>query len=121
MDSFNHVNNSVYLNYLEEGRWRFLKELGILNYLIDSSLMLIVTELSIRYIKEARVFDELEVETKFIDFSGPFLNFQQIVKNMDIKRVITKAKVTTLLVDRDRIPHDCPSEVAKILTGSGQY
>jgi len=28
LDSYNHVNNAVYLNYYEQARWQLMKETG---------------------------------------------------------------------------------------------
>ena len=32
LDSFGHVNNAVYLNYLEQARWDILKKSDLLGY-----------------------------------------------------------------------------------------
>lgn len=47
LDGYGHVNNARYLEFLEEARWAFFEERGLLHELSD--LMLIVARIDIRY------------------------------------------------------------------------
>ena len=62
LDSYNHVNNAVFLNYLELGRMEFLKAIGF-DYpgLYEAGLYFYVTRVDIRYRASARLFDELSI------------------------------------------------------------
>jgi YbgC/YbaW family acyl-CoA thioester hydrolase len=107
LDSFNHVNNAVYLNYFEQARWDILNKSDYLEKLVQKGLFLIVTETFIRYHKEARLFDRLIIKTK-IKKEEPYLVFYQSIYNEDSGIKLTKAEIKTLLVDKERIPYDIP-------------
>jgi YbgC/YbaW family acyl-CoA thioester hydrolase len=107
LDSFNHVNNAVYLNYLEQARWGILQELNLMDVVNEKGLFLVVTEINIRFMKEAKIFDNLLVKTE-IEKENPYLIFKQSIYNEDTGAKITKAVVKTLLIDQDKIPYDVP-------------
>ncbi|MBK6281447.1 MAG: acyl-CoA thioesterase [Draconibacterium sp.] len=64
LDSFGHVNNAVYLNYLEQARWEIVQKLGVLELLKKNDCIFIVVETSIRYVNELNIFDVAFVETE---------------------------------------------------------
>ena len=107
LDSFGHVNNAVYLNYCEQARWDILRSLGLFEYFARHSVILVVTEADIRYIKEARVFDELLMATDMAR-EAPYLVFTHAIRRADTGERITRAVIKTLLVDGERVPHDIP-------------
>jgi acyl-CoA thioester hydrolase len=112
LDSFGHVNNAVYLNYIEQARWQILHDLDLLDYFFGNKLIMVVTELNIKYIQEAKLFDDLVVRTDFYKES-PFIIFDQEIVNTNTKRRITKAKAKALLLDENRIPVDFPESIQK--------
>lgn len=107
LDSYGHVNNAVYLNYLEQSRWDIIHETGLLDLLNNENLLLVVIENRIRYIREAVLFDELEILTT-IKKEPPYIVFYCIIENKKTKLKIAKARVKTLLINKDRIPVDIP-------------
>ena len=107
LDSYGHVNNAVYLQYLEQARWVFMKEKGLLQRINDEELFLVVTETHIRYIREANFFDELIVET-IMKAEKPYLVFRQKITNEKNGVVLSRATVTTIFVNQQRMPLDIP-------------
>ncbi len=107
IDSFGHVNNAVYLNYFEQARWDILMKMDLFDYFQATGLILVVTDAAIHYSKEAGVFDELIVITD-IEQEPPYLVFRHVMKDTSTGSIITRGTIKTLLVDRDRIPHDIP-------------
>ena len=107
IDSFGHVNNAVYLNYCEHARWEVLRALDLFGYFSENRLILVVTEADIRYMKEARVFDELVVATE-IAAEPPYMVFSHAIRRADTGEKIARASIKTLLVDGERVPHDIP-------------
>lgn len=68
LDSFGHVNNSVYLNYMEEARSEYLKTLDLdFNDLIPQGVHLVIVESHVRYISPSRYGDEIEIAGGFRD------------------------------------------------------
>lgn len=109
LDSFGHVNNAVYLQYLEQARWEIMRLKNLGTYFIERGMLLVVAETRIRYLREARLFDALRVSTT-LHREPPYLVFHHTIRNAETKLVVTRATVKTLLVDRDRLPHDIPDD-----------
>ncbi len=107
LDSYGHVNNAVYLQYLEQARWVFMKDKDLLTHINNEELFLVVTETHIRYIREANLFDELIVETS-MKAEKPYLVFRQNILNEKTGMVLSRATVTTIFVNQQRMPLDIP-------------
>lgn len=68
LDSFGHVNNSVYLNYLEEARSEFLRQMGLsFNDFAAHAVQLVIVEVHIKYLASARYGDQITVSGQFRD------------------------------------------------------
>ncbi len=64
-DSYGHVNNAVYLSYLEYARHQYLKAIGLpLQELRAAGYAIWVVEISIRYRKPAATDDTLLILTR---------------------------------------------------------
>jgi acyl-CoA thioester hydrolase len=108
LDSYNHVNNAVYLQYLEYARMEYLKAIGF-DYpgLYDAGYYLYVTHIDIRYKSSARLNDELSVEvipTKLGKVSG---TFHQVISNQR-GEICAEADVSWGLVDTTGRPSKMP-------------
>lgn len=110
LDSFGHVNNAVYVSYLEQARWEILSQTGWLGWFADNGRFLVVTETNIRYARELRNFDQCHIETK-IKVSDPFLIFHHQIWRQPNDEKIAQATVKTLLVDHNRVPLDVPADI----------
>jgi acyl-CoA thioester hydrolase, YbgC/YbaW family len=82
LDSYNHVNNAVYLQYLEYARMEYMKAIG-LDYpgLYEAGYYLYVTHIDIRYRASARLFDELSIEVKPVKLGKLSGTFHQTITN----------------------------------------
>jgi acyl-CoA thioester hydrolase len=107
MDSFNHVNNAVYLNYFEAARWKFLDDRKWIDYAKCHKLHLVVTEINIRYCSELKVFDKATVKSQW-EYDGQYLVANQNICLQGSNRKMAKAKVKMILVSYDRIMHELP-------------
>lgn len=110
LDSYDHVNNAVYLNYMEHARWSLFREAGLFHQFKDSGNKIIVVELNIRYIKEIRLFDEVIVETE-VEKELPYLIFHHRLIRAEGRIPLAKAKVKALFLDENKIPTDIPPEI----------
>ena len=84
IDGLNHVNNSVYLNYLEQGRegW-YIKNAGYsYDDFHDANLGTAVLRIDILYKKEALLHDKLRVITTPKNLAIPvlFLSKKSLMK-----------------------------------------
>ena len=68
LDSFGHVNNGVYLNYLEEARSEFLKQVGLsFHDLARAGVHLVIVEAHLNYVAPAFYGDEIVIAGGFTD------------------------------------------------------
>ncbi len=110
LDSFGHVNNAVYLNYMEQARWEILRNHGLYDRFFEKGFILAVVEATIRYSREARVYDELSIRTE-LSRVPPYLAFSHLITRVGTGEIIARGKIKTILLDRDRIPHDIPDNL----------
>ena len=62
LDSFGHVNNAAYLNYLEEARSEYLKQMGLsFQDFARLGVQLVIVESHLYYKSPARYGDEIEI------------------------------------------------------------
>jgi YbgC/YbaW family acyl-CoA thioester hydrolase len=107
LDSFGHVNNSVYLNYFEQARWEIFHELGLIDYFTENNMLLVVTEIQIRYSREVKLFDKLEVRT-VIRREAPYLVFDHRMYFGGTTIKVSTCQVKSLFTDREKIKYDIP-------------
>ncbi|MDR2403785.1 MAG: acyl-CoA thioesterase [Spirochaetaceae bacterium] len=108
-DSYGHVNNANYLNYLEFARYEFLKSIGF-DYpaMIRAGYGVYVARVEIDYKKPAIADDALLIRSWPIKkgaVSG--IIAQQILRGDDI---LVDAKVTWAFVDSRGMPARLPPE-----------
>lgn len=71
LDVFGHMNNAMYLTLLEEARWDFISKNGYdLQKIISTGLGPTILEINIKYLKELKVRDEINIETQLISYVG---------------------------------------------------
>ena len=108
-DSYGHVNNANYLNYLEVARYQFLKDVDF-DYpaMIKAGYGIYVARVEIDYKKPAVADDELLLKTRPIKkgaVSG--IMAQEIWRGADL---LATAKVTWAFVDSKGVPSKIPPE-----------
>ena len=114
LDSYDHVNNAVYLNYYEQARWEAFRDNGGLEAIRNSELKLVVTDIRIKYIRETNLLDELEVQTTICKTS-PFLIFHQRIFNRKTGQAVSKAETKTIFINEMHEPCDIPDFILSIL------
>ena len=110
LDSYNHVNNAVYLNYLEYARMEYLNNIGFdFKSLTEEGYMLYVTHIDIKYKFSARLNEKLFIEvehTKLGKLSG---TFHQIIRNEN-DQICVEADVSWGCVNKDGRPSKMPEK-----------
>jgi len=107
-DSYGHVNNAVYLNYLEYARHEFLNSAGItLKTFREMGFGLLVARLCIDYKRQAVEGDLLDIITVPIKKNKASGVFKQTVLNNE--EVIAEAEVTWVCVDSKMQPARIPA------------
>ncbi len=115
LDSYGHVNNAVYLNYTEQARWEIFNELGVLERLIASEKKIVVIENQIKYIRQLRLFDEVEIETQ-MERSAHFILFKHNLTNIKTKKPVSKVIAKTVFLDENDKPCDIPKLLLETFT-----
>jgi len=112
VDGYNHVNNAVYLNYLEYARMEFLKAIGFDYRLMrERGYSLLVARVYIEYKHPAEPDDYLTIITTPIKKQKTSGVFKQTIWKGE--KMICSAEVTWVCVDSHgrpvRIPHELDS------------
>ena len=109
-DSYNHVNNAVYLNYLEHARMDFLNACQF-DYkgLVENGYSLYVTHIDIFYKGSAFLNDNLEVESYPTQLKNVSGEFHQTVRKQD-GTICAEATVTWACVNHQGRPTKIPQE-----------
>jgi acyl-CoA thioester hydrolase len=95
LDAFGHVNNAVYLTYLEEARNALLAHLGLARGVAEITMILARVEIDFR--AQANVGDELEIGVRPARFGTKSFDLQYELRANG--RVVAEAK--TVLVGYD--------------------
>ena len=115
-DSGGVVYHSNYLKYMERARTEWLRSLGIDQVELKKifSVMFVVKELAIKYLKPAKFDDEIIVQTKVTDNNNCSLNLtQKIIRN---KEVLTDSVVEIVCINVNLFkPTRIPQDVKKVM------
>lgn len=114
LDSFGHVNNSVYLQYAETALWNFFKVSGLLNTIIEQGLFPVILESSQRYIHELHMLDEVRIDTE-LSCSGGIVSYRHNIINKNTGLVSCRITGKLAYVNKERMICDIPEEVKKCL------
>ena len=110
LDSYNHVNNAVYLNYLEYARMEYLNRIGFdFKSLTEEGYMLYVTHIDIHYKYSARLYDKLRIEVTPIKLGKLSGTFRQVIKNQE-NLICAEAEVSWGCVDKTGKPAKLPEK-----------
>lgn len=100
LDSFGHVNNSVFLNYLEEARSEYLKQKNLsFHDFARLGVQLVIVEATVRYISPARYGDEIEVVGIFQPIKAASLVISYTLTEKNTGRLIATAETKGAFVD----------------------
>ncbi len=117
LDSYGHVNNSVYLKYIENARWHFFKSKGFLERILDAGMFIVVLETTIRYVNEIKIFDEIEIKTEWSCEGEIVINTHRLTDRKTGK-LFAKAKSRLAFVTNERLICDIPEDVKKEIEGA---
>jgi acyl-CoA thioester hydrolase len=110
-DSYGHVNNANYLNFLEVGRFEYLRDIGFdYNALIKDGYGVFVARIAIDYKRPAVADDELLIETWPEKKGAVSITVGQRITRPGDGGLVAEAKVTCAIVDAKGTPTKLPSK-----------
>jgi acyl-CoA thioester hydrolase len=117
-DALGHLNQSVYLQYAEHARWCVLQAAGVgPSELLAKGVGPVVLETTIRYRRELRAGDEVEVTCAFEWGEGRTFRVAQTIRKTDGTVSAEVASVGGLLDLKERKLVTAPQDYFRALTG----
>jgi len=110
-----------YLKFFERGRTDALRSAGVShNELLDGETPLgfAVREITVRYLKPARIDDALRVETMFLQGKGARMRISQVITRGDDR--LAEADVEAACIDLDGRPRRLPQRVIAAIDAAGR-
>ena len=103
LDVFGHVNNAVYLQIFEEVRWDLIVSRGFdLNHIRTSHTGPVILECNLKFQKELKARDVVDVTVELIDYQGRIGHLRQrmiFVSGDSVGQVACEALFTFGLFD----------------------
>jgi acyl-CoA thioester hydrolase len=117
LDGFAHVNHTVFLNWFEQARFDAFEAGGFPAAEIqERNWGVYVVELEVRYLKEARLGEELVVNTRVAELGRSSMVFHQTATHLDAPgEVSVEARVRAVFIGVDGRPARIPQEVRAAL------
>jgi acyl-CoA thioester hydrolase len=116
-DTLGHLNQSVYLQYSEHARWSMLQAAGVGQAeLLAQGIGPVVLETTIRYVRELRAGEEIEVSCAFEWGEGKTFRIAQTITKADGTVSAEVSSVGGLLDLKERRLVAQPREYFKQLT-----
>lgn len=109
-DGYRHVNNAVYLNYLEYARIEFLKDIGFdYGRMLEMGFGILVKSITLEYKNPAETGDTLTIVSEPIMKRRASGTFRQVIYKGDT--VSVEADVTWVFIDSQGRPSRIPEEL----------
>jgi thioesterase-3 len=99
LDVYGHVNNARYLEFLEEARWRFFAEKGIIKKITGELLGMVVVNININYRRAALIHEELEITTSLTRIGNKSFIIHQVISLLSTGDIIADTDGTYVLFD----------------------
>jgi len=116
LDSFGHVNNAVYLNYLETAIDEAMSSLGYtVSRLREMGIIILLRSLQIDFKHPAVLGDELEVKSYVSEAKRVRGTWHQQVIHRTGGKVLVEAYNTGVFLDLDGRPTRIPQEIVEAL------
>jgi YbgC/YbaW family acyl-CoA thioester hydrolase len=110
IDSYGHVNNAVYIQFLEDARTDFFDFLGFsLSYLTKQNIFIYITEINIKYLKPGYLDDIIVVTASMLKHSKIRITWLQEIFKGNEK--LTTAAVTGAFMNKEKKPIKIPDFV----------
>lgn len=112
LDIYEHVNHARYLTIFEKCRWHFGSEIGFdQEYVMKEKKGVVIVDLSIQYLREARLGDVFEVKLSSDIGPNNTVIYKHELFHKERKKVYCKETVTGVIMDlKTRRKIDVPAD-----------
>lgn len=100
-DAFRHVNNSKFLELLEEARWQFAEHIGLIPLLTENNLGFIIVDMNVRFRVPVFEGETIQVCTSLITLGSASGDVKQMVHKQGDKQVALKSLYHFILINRN--------------------
>jgi acyl-CoA thioester hydrolase len=109
LDPYGHLNNAVYVNWLEHGRLCYLRDRGLTYMSVpeDFGVWVVVVRLDLSYKAPVHLGDRLSVTSRIDRFGTTSFGFRQVIDFAD-GRPAAEADVAMVCVDAEGRPASMP-------------
>lgn len=118
LDPYHHVNHAVYLTYLESARIEALDEMGFgMDRLREEACQIVVTEMSLRFLRSAVGGDMLDIETEVVEVRRASTRWRQTIQKEG--EVFVTAELVGAITDLAGKPRRLPEAFGEALASLG--
>jgi thioesterase-3 len=100
-DAFGHVNNSRHLELLEEARWQYAEQIGLVELLAQQNLGFIIIDMRLRFREPVFEGEIIEVFTSLVSLGSASGEVRQLVHKQGNDSVALKSLFHFILIDRE--------------------
>ena len=98
-DAFGHVNNARHLELLEEARWQFAEDIGLVVLLRKQNLAFIIMDMRLRFREPVFEAEEVKVQTSLVTLGSASGEVNQLMIKSGGRTAI-KSLFHFILIDR---------------------
>ncbi|MGE4231929.1 MAG: acyl-CoA thioesterase [Bacteriovoracia bacterium] len=110
LDGYGHVNHAVYLNYAEYARWCMIEEAKAESFFRDAGLSPAIVRAEVDFREACFLAEELEVETKLIEYRKRVARFHQIIRKKSSGKTAAEVTVTLVGINKDGRAQSLPND-----------
>ncbi|MGM0596273.1 MAG: acyl-CoA thioesterase [Myxococcota bacterium] len=102
LDKFGHVNNAVYLEYLEWARWDWAEKRGInFDSFLEKGTGPALVAINVSFLKELHFRERIRVLTVFVKRGEKSFTLEQKIYNEE-NAIVCKALATIVFIDMEK-------------------
>lgn len=102
LDSFNHVNNGIQANYLDQGRTSYIEK--ITGQPVDwSTLDLVLVHVSLDFVEPILYSDTIACYTRVTSIGTKSIRLAQLIVDTKSKRIKTRSESVVVRIDRNSL------------------
>lgn len=113
LDSYGHLNNAIYISYLEHARWKMLEQEGItLARLNEWKRWPVIASIEAKYLKPTYIGEQLDIDTQIVEHRRVGFTIEQKISRRG--EVVFSARIGAVIVNEKGRPDTIPEEITRL-------